>query len=106
MTTNHKLRLHDINQSAFQDALGNPPELVNINGTVTFLFEPDDRFYDLAERYDNDEPIPVKKYVASLRKLRALMMTMKSDNERGNGHGRHSGRQAQKYPGRSSADSP
>ena len=62
----HRIPILDINQSAFHLLHGDDPqEELQPGGRVAFMHELSDTFYDLAGRYNANEPVPVQDYVTS-----------------------------------------
>jgi len=83
-----KIPLLDLNQSAFHMLHGDEPEEeIQPGGRVAFMHEAGERFYDLAARYNQNEPVPVQDYVNCQRQLKARMMTLKNGNENGSRYG-------------------
>lgn len=77
-STSKKIPILDIpGLGAFQFMHGNEPELI-LNGTrVTLLFDADDRFYELATRYNSNEPVRVLDFTNAQRQLKAKMLSLK-----------------------------
>jgi hypothetical protein len=51
---------------------------MELNGTrVTLLFNADDRFYELAERFNSNESVPVLDFLNAQRQLKAKMFSLK-----------------------------
>lgn len=73
-----KIPILDIpGQGAFQFLHGNKPEMA-LNGTrVTLFFNADDRFYELAARFNGNESVPVLDFLNAQRQLKAKMFAMK-----------------------------
>jgi len=44
---------------------------------VVGLFNADNAFYEISERYNNNEKIPVMDFVREQRRMRARMMALK-----------------------------
>lgn len=65
---------------AFQLLHGNEPEMEMNGSRVTLLFDADDRFYELSERYNKNEEVPVISFCNVQRQLRAKMLSLKSQN--------------------------
>lgn len=63
---------------AFQMLGGNEPEM-EINGTrATLMFNVSDLFYELSERFNNNELVPVLDFLNIQRQLKARMLSLKS----------------------------
>ena len=80
-----KIPILDLNLSAFQHMHGNTPELFNQGGRVVFMFETDDIFYRLSEKYNSNIQVPVLDMVNAQRELKSKMLSMKGqhkENER------------------------
>jgi hypothetical protein len=76
-SVSRKIPSLDLNQWAFHSYHGNPPDLVTQGGRVIGLFNADNAFYEITERYNNNEDIPVMDFVREQRKMRARMMALK-----------------------------
>ena len=62
---------------AFQFLYENEPEM-ELNGTrITLLFNADDLFYTLSERFSNNEPVPVLAFLNAQRQLKAKMFALR-----------------------------
>lgn len=61
----------------FQRVYGNTFELILQGTRVTALFDADKRFYELSERFNRNEPIPVLDLLHAQREIRAMMMALK-----------------------------
>lgn len=62
----------------FQKLNGNDPEMA-INGTrVTLMFNASDLFYELSERFNSNELVPVLDFLHIQRQLKARMLSLKS----------------------------
>lgn len=61
----------------------NPQEESQPGGRVAFMHEAGKRFYELAGRYNQNEPVPVQNYLNCQRQLRARMMSLKNENGKG-----------------------
>jgi hypothetical protein len=72
-----KISILDLNLSAFQMYHGNNPTIEMQGSRGVFLFNTDDRFFDLSERYNRNEPIPSLDFVNCQRQLKARLMTLK-----------------------------
>jgi hypothetical protein len=73
---------------------GDPPEeTVQPGGRVAFMHETSELFYELAARYNQNEPVPVQDYVNCQRQLRARMMSLKNENAKRIGNAKEEGRQ-------------
>jgi hypothetical protein len=78
--TPQKIPILDLNFSAYHLLNENAPELSLQGGRVIFLFNADDTFYRLSERYNSNELVHVMDYVNALRQLRAMMISLKREN--------------------------
>ncbi len=63
--------------STFQDYHENPPELEMQGTRITAMFKADQRFFELAERYNRNELVNVLDFVNCQRKLKAKMLALK-----------------------------
>jgi hypothetical protein len=72
---------HDLNKSAYHGAGGQVPEIVpDFSGRVGFRFPADNLYFELTERWNNNEPIPCLDFANEIRKLRARMLAAKTVN--------------------------
>lgn len=69
--------IYDLNFSAFQHLHGNSPKLELQDTRVVFLFNTNDVFYQLSERYNRNESVPVLDFVSATRQLRSMMMALR-----------------------------
>ena len=78
-----KIPILDIpGHGAFQFLNGNDPDMA-LNGTrVTLLFNADEKFFELSERYNSNEPVNVLDFVNAQRQLKARMFSMKAGGQR------------------------
>jgi hypothetical protein len=76
----------DLNFWAYHHMKNNSPELVNQGGRVIGLFNPDDAFYKFSEEYNNNCTVNVLDFVNAQRQLRAMMMSLKGQNENAKGY--------------------
>lgn len=63
--------------TAFQRLNENPGELILQGARVIALFDADKKFYELAERFNRNELVPVLDLLHAQREIRAMMMTLK-----------------------------
>lgn len=63
--------------SAFQFYHDNEPELEMQGTRAVALFVADDRFYELSERYNRNEPVKVLDFCNKQRQLKAKMFSLK-----------------------------
>jgi len=70
-----KIPLSDIYLSSFQALHGNEPEIITQGTRAVFLFNADDTFYVLSERYNKNEAVNVADFVNALRRIRSRMLT-------------------------------
>ena len=63
--------------SSFQYLQGNPPELVSQGTRVVCMFNADQTFYDLSERFNRNEPVSVLDFLNAQRQLKAKMFALK-----------------------------
>jgi hypothetical protein len=78
-TIARKIPILDLNESAFHILHGDIPE-VGMQGTrVSFLFTPNDKFFDLSARYNGDEAVPVLSFVSCIRHLRAKLYAARAN---------------------------
>jgi hypothetical protein len=73
-----KIPVHDLNFSAYQLLHGNVPDLIMQGTRVIFLFNADDAFQQLSERYNQNETVKVLDFVNTTRQLRAMMLSMRN----------------------------
>jgi len=75
----NKIPVLDINGlGSFQHLHGNEPEMQMQGTRVTLLFNADQKFYELSEKYNRNAPVNVLDFVNSQRQLKARMLSMKS----------------------------
>lgn len=77
-STPPKMPVYDLNYSAYQLLHGNVPELIMQGTRVVFMFNVDDTFHKLSERYNQNEPVKVLDFVNATRQLRAMMLSMRN----------------------------
>ena len=65
----------------FQRLHRNPCDLVSQGTRVLALFEADKTFYDLSERFNNNECVPILDLLHAQREIRAITTTLKSHTE-------------------------
>lgn len=76
--TSRKVPILDIpGLSSFQYMHGNEPEMIMQGTRVICLFNPDEIFYRLAEKFNSNEPVNVLDFLNAQRQLRARMLSMK-----------------------------
>lgn len=68
---------------AFQLLHENEPDMESNGTRVTLLFDADEKFYKLAERYNKNEAVPVISFCNAQRQLKARMYSLKSQNTGG-----------------------
>jgi hypothetical protein len=61
----------------FQRLNGNPGELTLQGSRVVALFDADKKFYEISERFNRNEPVPVLDLLHAQREIRAMMMALK-----------------------------
>lgn len=64
--------------SSFQSMHGNPPELIMQGTRCTALFNPDDIFFALSERFNRNEQVNVLDFIRAQRELKAKMFSMRN----------------------------
>lgn len=67
------LPIADIYFTAFASHHGLHAKIDYKNGRVTFLFPNDPLFLDLAQRFYDNEPIPISDFVSELKRIKSLM---------------------------------
>lgn len=67
--------------SSFQHLHGNTPELIMQGTRITCLFNPDDLFYQLSERFNNNEPVNILDFLNAQRQLKAQMFAKKGNGK-------------------------
>lgn len=72
-----KIPILDLNHSAFQKYHKNEPELEMQGSRGVFMFNADNKFFDLSARYNQNEPVPVLDFVNCQRQLKAQLMALK-----------------------------
>lgn len=83
-TVKRKVPVLDIpGLSSFQRLHGNAPEMLLQGTRVICLFEPNDLFYELSERFNRNEGVNVLDFLKAQRELRAQMFALRGQ---GNGH--------------------
>jgi hypothetical protein len=73
-----KIPVHDLNFSAFQLLHGNVPELIMQGTRVIFLFNADEAFQRISEKYNQNETVKVLDFVNTTRQLRAMMLSLRN----------------------------
>jgi len=63
--------------TSFQRLHGNSYEMVMQGNRGVALFEPSELFYEIAERFNHNEPIPVIDFLQAQREVKAELMTLK-----------------------------
>jgi hypothetical protein len=63
--------------TSFQRLHENPGELIVQGTRVVALFDADKKFYEVAERFNQNEPVPVLDFLHAQREIKAMMMTLK-----------------------------
>lgn len=77
--------LEILSLGAFQVLYGNPHEMIFTGTRATLLFNNDNKFFELAKRYSQNEPVPVIEFCNIQRQLKAQMYAGKKGNVNGNG---------------------
>jgi hypothetical protein len=80
---------HDLNKSAHHSNYGLDCDvIVDHTGRASFRFPANRRYFELTDMWNNNEPIPCLDFANEIRKLRARMMSAKTENGQGwkNGH--------------------
>ncbi len=78
----------DLNKTAFYESNGLRAEVIpDYSGRVGFRFPANNLYFELMERWNNNEPIPCLSYANEIRKLRARMMAAKTENGQGRKYG-------------------
>ncbi len=72
-----KISVLDLNLSAFQMYHGNDPVIEMQGSRAAFMFNADDKFFELSERYNRNELIPALDFVNCQRQLKSKLMAMK-----------------------------
>jgi len=66
----------------FQHYHGNKFDLVMQGGRVVALFESNRQFYELSNRFNNNEPVNTLDFIHCQREIRAMMMNLKNIEKR------------------------
>jgi hypothetical protein len=75
---NRKVPVLDIHGlSSFQSLHENAPELILQGTRVICLFTADDKFFELSERFNRNEPVNVLDFLKAQRELTARMLELK-----------------------------
>lgn len=81
-----ELNLLDIHLSAYLIFHGIDPILGQKNGKIIFIFPANEKVYQLMNRFNGDEDVPVASFCTTLKALRGQMLTAKSSiDDNGNG---------------------
>jgi hypothetical protein len=76
----NKIPVLDINGlGSFQHLHGNEPEMQMQGTRVTLLFNADQKFYELSEKFNRNTPVNVLDFVNAQRQLKAKMFSMKGN---------------------------
>jgi hypothetical protein len=80
----------DLNKTAFYENNGLSSEVIpDHTGRVGFRVPANGLYFELTERWNNNEPIPCLDFANEIRKLRARMMVAKTENGQGQGNGKN-----------------
>jgi hypothetical protein len=86
-TPSRKIPLLDLTGlTAFQRLHGNRYEMVMQGNRGVAMFEADETFYELAEKFNRNEPVQVIDFIQAQREVKAELMTLKrghSENVKG-----------------------
>jgi hypothetical protein len=86
-TPQQKIPLLDLTGlTSYQRYHGNPYELVMQGTRGVALFEADEKFYKISEKFNRNEPIPVIDFLQAQREVKAELMALKrghSENVKG-----------------------
>ena len=75
-----KIPILDVNGlGSFQHLHGNEPEMQMQGTRVTLLFNADQKFYELSEKFNRNTPVNVLDFVNAQRQLKAKMFSMKGN---------------------------
>jgi hypothetical protein len=78
----------DLNKTAFYESIGLNAEVIpDYSGRVSFRVPANNLFFELTERWNNNEPIPCLDFANEIRKLRARMLAAKTENGQGRKNG-------------------
>jgi len=91
MAATRTINLLDIYVSSFLLLHGIEPKLETKNGKVVFVFEGNDRVYQLMNLFNGNVEVPVADFVTTVKTLRGKMLTAKEGIE-GNGKGARYGK--------------
>lgn len=73
-----KIPINDIYLSSFQTLNGNEPEVITVGTRAVFMFNADETFYAICQRYNENEQVSVVDFVNALRHMRALMLSKRN----------------------------
>lgn len=80
----HRIPILDLSGfTPFQALHGNTFELVMQGTRVTAMFEANELFYRLAERFNNNEPVPILDLLNCQRQIKAKMTALKHGDFKG-----------------------
>ncbi len=75
---------HDLNKTAFCSVYELTAEIVpDFSGRIGFRLPANRVYFELIERWNNNEPVPCLSYANEIRKLRARMLAAKTEHEQG-----------------------
>ena len=81
---------HDLNKGAHHVCLGLKCEVImDPTGRASFRFPADGQYFDVTDRWNNNEPLPCLDFANEIRKLRARMLAAKTEHGQGTWHGHH-----------------
>lgn len=72
--------------TSFQRLHANPYELVMQGSRGVAMFDANDKFYEIAEKFNRNEPVAVIDFLQAQREVKAELMTLKrghSENVKG-----------------------
>ena len=77
-TTRQKIPILDLTGlTSYQRYHGNTYELVLQGTRAVAMFAADNAFYEIAEKFNRNEPIPIMDFLQAQREVKAQMMALK-----------------------------
>ena len=87
MAKGERIEIHDINAAAFARFRGIYVESSRQDtGRVVFCVEATREAYEALAEFQTDPQVPLLAYLSHLRRLRSIMLDLRDNGERRNGH--------------------
>jgi len=78
METENVIPINDVHFVAFASLNNLTPIINNRKGRITFLFPPSDQFYQLVQRFYDNEPVPIVDFTTALKQVKAQLWAAKT----------------------------